>query len=76
MMISKVISIIVAIVMITTRAPASRAGLRAPEDGTSRVFITGGCSGRGVQRIGVVLYNELVYDSIQITTPRFHCTLL
>ena len=37
------------------------------------VFITGGCSGRGVQWIGVVLCNKLVYNSIQITTPCFHC---
>ena len=38
------------------------------------VFITGGCSGRGVQWIGVALYNKLVYKIIQITTPCFHCT--
>ena len=38
------------------------------------VFITGGCSGRGVQQIGVVLYSKLVYNSIQITTPCFHST--
>ena len=30
-------------------------------------------SGRGVQWIGVVLYSKLVYSTIQITTPRFHC---
>ena len=36
----------------------------------------GGCSGRGVQRMGVVLYNKLVYYIIQITTPCFHCTPL
>ena len=38
------------------------------------VFITGGCSGRGVQWIGVVLYNKPVYNIISITTPCFHCT--
>ena len=40
------------------------------------VFITAGCSRRGVQQIGVVLSNTLVYNIIQITTPRFHCTPL
>ena len=40
------------------------------------VFITGGCSGMGVQWMGVVLYNKLVNNMIQITTPRFHCTTL
>ena len=38
------------------------------------VFIKGGCSRRGVQRMGVVLYEKLVYIIIQITTPCFHCT--
>ena len=28
------------------------------------VFITGGCSGRGVQRMGVVLYNKIAYNII------------
>ena len=42
----------------------------------SWVFITGGCSGSGVQWMGVVLYNELVDNIIQITTPCFHCTPL
>ena len=28
------------------------------------VFITGGCSGRGVQLMGVVLYSKLVYNII------------
>ena len=28
------------------------------------VFITGGCSGRGVQWMGVVVYNKLVYNII------------
>ena len=28
------------------------------------VFITGGCSGRGMQQMGVVLYNKLVYNII------------
>ena len=28
------------------------------------VLITGGCSGRGVQWIGVVLYNKLVFHII------------
>ena len=40
------------------------------------VFITGGCSRRGVQLMGVVLYNKLVYIIIQITTSCFHCTPL
>ena len=35
-----------------------------------------GCSGRVVQWTGVVLYNELVHNIIQITTPCFHCTPL
>ena len=29
------------------------------------VFITGGCSGRGVQWMGAVLYNRLVYNIIK-----------
>ena len=33
------------------------------------VLITEGCSGRGVQWIGVVLYSKLVYNTISITTP-------
>ena len=40
------------------------------------VFITGGCSGRGVRWIGVVLYSKQVYNTIQITTPCFRCTPL
>ena len=40
------------------------------------VFITGGCCGRGLQRMGAVLCNKLVYNSIHITTPCFHCTPL
>ena len=47
----------------------------APGDGYW-IFIKGGCSGRGVQWIGVVLHNKLVHDTIQITTPCFHCTPL
>ena len=39
-------------------------------------FITGGRSGRGEQWMGVVVYNKLVYQIIQITTPCFHCTHL
>ena len=38
------------------------------------VLITGGCSGRGVQWMGVALHNQLVYNIICITTPCFHCT--
>ena len=38
--------------------------------------ITGGCSGRGVKWIGVVLYTRLVYNIIYITTPCFHYTPL
>ena len=30
----------------------------------------------GVQWIGVVLYSKIVYNTIQITTPCFHCTPL
>ena len=40
------------------------------------IFITGGCSGRGVQWIGVTLYNKIVYIIMRITTPCFHCTPL
>ena len=51
--------------------------LDAPNGSMLRwVFITGGCSGSGVQWMRVVLYNKLVYNSIQITTPCFHCTPL
>ena len=50
-------------------APGRRAGSAArspasPRARTDWVFITGGCSGRGVQWIGVVLYNKLVYNII------------
>ena len=38
------------------------------------VCVTGGCNGRRVQRMWVVLYNNIVYHSIQITTPCFHFT--
>ena len=38
------------------------------------VFITGGCSRRGVQWMGVVLHSKAVHNTIQITTPCFHCT--
>ena len=38
--------------------------------------VGGGCSGRGVQWMGVVLHSKLVYNTIQITTPCFHCTPL
>ena len=40
------------------------------------VFITGGCSRRGVQWMGVVLHSKLVYNTIEITRPCFHCTPL
>ena len=46
------------------------------ENSASGYSLRGGCSGRGVQWIGVVLYNKLVYNSIQITAPCFHCTPL
>ena len=36
----------------------------------------GGCSRRGVQRMGAVLHDKLVYNIIQITTHCFHCTPL
>ena len=42
----------------------------------SWVFIKGGCSGRGVQWMGVVSCSKLVHKTIQITTPCFHCTPL
>ena len=35
-----------------------------------------GCSRRGVQRIGVVSYNKIIYSTIYITSPCFHCTPL
>ena len=35
-----------------------------------------GCSGRGVQWMGVVSYGKIVHNTIQITTPCFHCTPL
>ena len=41
-----------------------------------RVFITGGRSRRGVQWIGVALYNKAAYNRMQTTTPCFHCTPL
>ena len=31
---------------------------------------------RGVQWMGAVLHNKLVHNSIQITTPCFHCNPL
>ena len=40
------------------------------------VFIKGGCSRRGVQWMGIVLYDQLVCNIIWITTPCFHCTPL
>ena len=40
------------------------------------VFIEGGCSRRGVQRMGVVLYNKTAYNIMWTTTPCFHCTPL
>ena len=33
-------------------------------DGQGGVFITGGCSGRGVQLMGVAFYGKLVYSII------------
>ena len=36
----------------------------------------GGCSRRGVQWMWVVLCSKLVHNTIQITTPCFHCTPL
>ena len=38
--------------------------------------LQGGAVGGGLQCLGVVLYNKLVYNIIQITTPCFHCTPL
>ena len=37
---------------------------RAPQLRVDWVFIKGGCSGRGVQWMGVVLYNQLVYKQM------------
>ena len=56
-------------------------GIPGPWDSFSQsldywVFITGGCSGRVVQWMGVVLYHKLVSDIIPITKPCFHCTTL
>ena len=36
----------------------------------------GGAVGGGVQWTGVALYSKIVYNTIQITTPCFHCTPL
>ena len=44
-------------------------GRPASSAGQLWVFITRGCGGRGVQRMGVALYDKLVYNIIQITTP-------
>ena len=38
--------------------------------------LQGGAVGGGMQWIGVVSYNKLVYNIIKITTPCFHCTPL
>ena len=51
--------------------PAGAGGRRSPW-----VFIKGGCSRRGMQWIGVVLYSKIVYNTVQITTPCFHSTPL
>ena len=40
------------------------------------ILCRGGCSGRGVRWMGVVLYSKIVHNIIQITTPCFHCTPL
>ena len=56
-------------------SPGPAAGRRARPPGARWVFITGGCSRRGMQWMGVVLYNKLTYI-IYITTPCFHCTPL
>ena len=40
------------------------------------ILCRGGRSGWGVQWIGVVLCNKLVYNSVHITTPCFHYTPL
>ena len=36
----------------------------------------GGCSRRGVQWMGVALYNNTAYNLMHTTTPCFHCTPL
>ena len=33
-----------------------------------------GVQWEGVQWMGVVLYSKIVYNTIQVTTPCFHCT--
>ena len=43
---------------------------------TKWVFITGACSGREVQSMGVASYNKTAYNIVQTTTPCFHCTPL
>ena len=35
-----------------------------------------GCSGRGVQRMGVVVCSKIVHNTVQNTTPCFHCNPL
>ena len=57
-------------------ACSSRASkvILAPVQTQEWVFIKGGCSRRGVQWMGVVLHNKIVYNIIEITTPCFHCT--
>ena len=40
------------------------------------VFVKGGCSRRGVQWMGVALYNKVVYNILYTTSPCFHCTPL
>ena len=90
--IHRYIYIIITVITITMRRPRGgtpwtspatfrpRAGALPPEararlqDVKVWIFITG-CSQRGVQWIGV-LYSKLVYNTIQITTPCFHCTPL
>ena len=55
------------------------AALLLPRSGlgqTQWVFIKGGCSRRGVQWMGVVLYNKTAYNTMRTTTPCFHCTPL
>ena len=82
-MIIIIIIIIINIYIYIYILPPSRSAWRKLVEvtGTRRarlqwVFITGGCSGRGMQWMGVVLDNKLVHNSIQITTPCFHCNPL
>ena len=56
-----------------SRGLPSQPKIAATEATETGYSLQGGCSGRGVQWMGVVYSNKKVYNSIQITTPCFHC---